>query len=192
MTDNKQPEASELVREGEALRLLNAAFGEYACMIKAKLTKSEIGEFERNFAVPARKWIAAFNPARLEALSSQQPAPKDEPQRQGGESDLTNGSGAWEYTRERTNYGGLGITLRDFGLHGWEAWHMYDASGDCLFVLFKRRIASRPATVVDDAAIQRACIAWNEATSPRDTEGPMLWNPYSASLMRAALLAAFP
>lgn len=45
-------------REREALRLLNAAFGEYSCCGKAKLGESEVAEFERNFAVPARKFIA--------------------------------------------------------------------------------------------------------------------------------------
>lgn len=40
---------------GEAREVIRAAFGEYACMIKAKLTEAEIVEFERNFAVPARR-----------------------------------------------------------------------------------------------------------------------------------------
>lgn len=47
-----------LAREIESLRLLNAAFGEYSCCGKAKLDESEVAEFERNFAVSARKFIA--------------------------------------------------------------------------------------------------------------------------------------
>lgn len=179
MTDNKQPEASELVRR-----------------INQRLA-------EKN-DIPLRQADAQLLRDLSAALSPQQPAPKDEPRRQGGESDLTNGSGAWEYTRERTNYGGLGITLRDFGLHGWEAWHMYDASGDCLFVLFKRRIASRPATVVDDAAVERAAKAiWKEADKMAYTgefdfpNGKGKETTLDGSfdlriLAKAALLAAFP
>lgn len=46
-------------REAEALKLLHNAFGEYACMIKAHLSETEIALFEANFAVPARAFIGA-------------------------------------------------------------------------------------------------------------------------------------
>lgn len=46
-------------READALKLLHAAFGEYACMIKAHLSEQEIFEFEKNFAAPARAFIGA-------------------------------------------------------------------------------------------------------------------------------------
>lgn len=45
-------------REFDARRIITAAFGEYACMIKAKLSEEEVAAFERNFAVDARKWLA--------------------------------------------------------------------------------------------------------------------------------------
>lgn len=49
-------------REDEARRIINAAFGEYACMILALLTEDQKATFERNFAVDARKWLHAVSP----------------------------------------------------------------------------------------------------------------------------------
>lgn len=46
-------------READALLLLHAAFGEYACSLKPGMSDRRIFEFENNFAVPARQFIGA-------------------------------------------------------------------------------------------------------------------------------------
>lgn len=49
-------------REDEAVRLIKAMFGEYSCSLKSTMTDTQIDEFERNFAVGARKFLAATEP----------------------------------------------------------------------------------------------------------------------------------
>lgn len=65
-------------REIEARRLILAAFGEYACMIKAKLSEAEIAEFEKNFARDARAWLAYAKPKALAIPAPSVSAESDE------------------------------------------------------------------------------------------------------------------
>lgn len=191
MTDNKQPEASELVQllQGYANDPMWAEHAEVPkSLLRAAIKRintlqmhagdhlslgNEIEVLRQQLFEKEQEWIASDlkRIAQIAALSSQQPAPKDEPQRQGSESEISRiahiltGIVACNCCYKT---GGRG---RDDGKHC-----------DCRETAAEI-IASRPATVVDDAAVSRALHGFDTGTGdPNDYR----------KRMRAALLAAFP
>lgn len=171
MTDNKQPEASELVRRLRSGVPWKA--GPHGAILD----------------------YAAFNSTcekaadMIEALSSQQPSPKDEPQRQGGYFVFVpQGIKNHEYLTSQAEFART-LELLEKATPEEVDTHLHCGFSRILDAL--RIVASRPTTVVDNAAVERAAEALDDAgyiTGMLSKDVPI--NARKAA--RVALLAAFP